>query len=325
MRIRSAEANSNKDGSSPTLCQPQSGLRANAPRICHGFSGQTAPPTSNARETGDCACAPDAVEPRPFLKWAGGKRQIVHELASHVPADYRTYHEPFLGGGALFFAVRPRRAALADNNLRLVRTWRAIRDDVEQVITLLRTYPHNRDFYLELRKKDVDAESDVMVAAWLLYLNKTAYNGLYRVNRRNQFNVPFGRYANPTICPTDNLRACSRALQGAEISHSDFTAVLERSRSGDFVYFDPPYAPLSATSYFTSYTAEGFGGKDQTRLRDVASELKARRVTVLLSNSNSEFVRNLYSEGFVIREVMASRSVNCRADKRGKIAELLIR
>lgn len=263
--------------------------------------------------------------PRPFLKWAGGKRQLVPELLRNAPARFNTYHEPFVGGGALFFALAPRRAVLYDNNLRLIRTWRAIRDDVEAVIARLRSYPHDKAFFLEMRERDIDREADAEVAAWLIYLNRTAYNGLYRVNRRNVFNVPFGRYSAPTICDAENLRACSRALQGVRLLHTDFTSALELCERGDFVYFDPPYAPLSPTSSFTAYTADGFGPEEQIRLRDTALALKRRGVDVLLSNSASKFVREIYAEGFEVEEVLAMRAINCHGERRGQIAELIIR
>ncbi len=264
------------------------------------------------------------VEPKPFLKWVGGKRQLLPELLAKLPPSFATYHEPFVGGGALFFAARPNAAVLSDNNLRLVRTWRGIRDDVDSVIALLQTYPHDKDFFLEFRGKAIDSSSDIEVAAWMIYLNKTAYNGLYRVNARNKFNVPFGRYTNPTICDAPNLRSCSKALKGIDILHESFEAVFGRAAPGDLVYFDPPYVPLSATSYFTGYTAEGFGAEQQTLLRDVALRLKTRGVHVLLSNSAAGFVRQLYSTGFSMREVQATRNVNCRAGARGKISELLM-
>jgi len=262
-------------------------------------------------------------EPRPFLKWVGGKRQLLPVLLPHVPRRFDTYHEPFVGGGALFFALRPTRAVLSDNNALLVRTWRGVRDHVEDVIRLLKSYPHDKQFFLEMRERDIDAASDVEVAAWFIYLNKTAFNGLYRVNSKNKYNVPFGRYVNPAICDAPNLRACSRALLGVSIEHEDFEAVLGRAKPGDFVYFDPPYVPLSATSDFTSYTAEGFSADDQKRLRDVARELKASGVHVLLSNSSAGFVRDLY-EGFQMEEVLATRHVNCQSDGRGPVVELVI-
>jgi DNA adenine methylase len=263
--------------------------------------------------------------PYPFLKWVGGKRQLLPELLARVPRKFSTYHEPFVGGGALFLALRPAKAVLYDNNLRLIRTWRAVRDNVDDVIDLLSSFPHDRSFYLTLRDRDVDRGSDAEVAAWLIYLNKTGYNGLYRVNSRNRFNVPFGSYRNPTICDAENLRACSAALRAVEVVHGDFELVRDRVTAGDLVYFDPPYVPLSATAYFTNYTADGFGEKDQIRLRDLARYLKRAGVNVLLSNSSADFVRRIYGRGFRLEEVLASRAINCKASGRGKVPELVIR
>lgn len=242
----------------------------------------------------------------------------------YVPNRYGTYHEPFVGGGALFFDLLPKTAILSDFNERLIRTYRGIRDEPEKVIERLRAYPHDKEFFLEMREMDIDARDDDEVAAWFIYLNKTGYNGLYRVNRRNVFNVPFGDYKNPSICDEGNLRACSRALKRAKLSVSGFETVLDRAKPGDFVYFDPPYVPLSVTSDFTSYTSAGFDMGDQIRLRDVALELKKRKVHVLLSNSSAEAVRELYS-GFEQVEVSATRAVNSKVEGRGKVTELLIR
>jgi DNA adenine methylase len=261
----------------------------------------------------------------------GGKRQLIDALLAGVPKDLarHTYYEPFVGGGALFFSLqsRPKSAVLSDNNERLVRTYCGVRDRIDEVVRLLGDYKkkHSPSFFQAMRELAVDrCEDDAQVAAWMIYLNKTAYNGLYRVNSRNVFNVPFGRYVNPGILDEPNLRACSRALRGVKIKHGDFGKMVERAKAGDFVYFDPPYVPLSATSDFTGYTAAGFGPEDQKRLRDVARALKERGVHVLLSNSGAGFVREIY-EGFELLEVDASRQINCKADGRGKIKELIIR
>jgi len=263
--------------------------------------------------------------PRPFLKWAGGKRQLLPALLEHRPRKFGRYFEPFLGGGALFFALRPASATLADVNRRLIRTYTGVRDDVEGVINLLKRYPHDEKFFYRLRDVDVDALSDAEVASWLVYLNKTGYNGLYRVNRENRFNVPFGRYDNPTVCDVATLRACSAALASADLVVEDFERIGRRAGRGDFVYFDPPYAPLSATASFTSYTSKGFGVDEQRRLRDLALALKNRGVHVLLSNSSAASVRDLYSRGFEVHEVSATRMVNSKAGGRGAITELVIR
>jgi DNA adenine methylase len=270
--------------------------------------------------------APGVVVPRPFCKWVGGKRQLLRRILPLVPAKFGVYHEPFVGGGALFFAVQPRRAHLSDVNDRLVRTYRGVQREVEAVIERLARFPYDRSFFDKLRERDVESmKHDAEVAAWLIYLNKTGYNGLYRVNSKNRFNVPFGHYKTPPlICDEKNLRACAEALEGAQVHCEDFAKVLDRASARDFVYFDPPYVPLSVTSYFTSYTSGGFDMDDQRRLRDVALALKQKGVHVLLSNSSAPAVRELYKKGFELHEVEANRMVNCKASGRGKITELLI-
>lgn len=262
---------------------------------------------------------------RPFLKWVGGKRQLLPVLRERMPATFGRYFEPFMGGAALFFDVRPARAVLGDANERLVRTYRAVRDDVEGVIEALGAYRYDAEVYAAARDVDVDALSDVGVAAWFIYVHKTGFNGLYRVNRAGKFNVPFGRYTNPTICDAENLRACSAALRGVELRIGDFAETCAGAMAGDFVYFDPPYVPLSATSSFTAYAAAGFGADAQTRLRDTAAALLDRGVHILLSNSSAGLVRELYGvRPFDVTEVDATRSVNCQASKRGAIKELVI-
>ena len=262
---------------------------------------------------------------RPFIKWAGGKRQLLPELLRYVPERFGRYYEPFVGGGALFFELRPHAARLTDVNERLIRTYRGVRDDVESVIALLSRFPHDPTVFYELRDADIDTGTDWEVAAWFIYLNKVGFNGLYRVNRKNRFNVPFGRHKNPTICDAATLRACSAALAGATIEKLDFEAAVAGAEAGDLVYFDPPYVPLSVTSNFTSYTSDGFDRDAQVRLRDVALALKQRGVHVLLSNSSAELVRDLYRDGFTTTEVHATRLVNSKVTGRGAITELVIR
>lgn len=249
---------------------------------------------------------------------------MLRYLLPYVPEQFGTYHEPFLGGGALFFELQPRRAHLSDNNERLARSYAGLRADVESVIVRLRGYPYDKDFYLSLRQVDIDAQSDEAVAAWLIYLNKTGYNGLYRVNRRNVFNVPFGRHHKPVICDEENLRACAVALRGARLHQESFEKVARRARTGDFVYFDPPYEPMSPTASFTSYTTGGFTLDDQRALRDVACKLKARGVHVLISNSSAKPIRDLYRRGFSIHRVPAIRLINSKTDRRGEVTELII-
>jgi DNA adenine methylase len=262
---------------------------------------------------------------RPFVKWAGGKRQLLPELLRYVPEDYGRYYEPFVGGGALFFELRPPVAVLTDVNARLIRTYRGVRDQVERVIALLGSYPYDEKFYYELRDADIDTQTDADVAAWFIYLNKVGFNGLYRVNRKNRFNVPFGRHKNPAICDDATLRACSAALGRASLEVADFETAAREAAPGDLVYFDPPYVPLSVTSSFTSYTSDGFGREAQVRLRDLALELKQRGVHVLLSNSSADFVRDLYQPSFTTTEVSATRLVNSKVSQRGAITELVIR
>jgi DNA adenine methylase len=269
--------------------------------------------------------ASETAPGRPFLKWAGGKRQLLRSLLRHAPPNAPHYFEPFVGGGALFFAVRPRKAVLADVNKRLIRAYKGVRKSVDKVIRLLKSYPHDPTFFYRFREATIDDGTDAEVAAWFIYLNKTGFNGLYRVNRANRFNVPFGRYANPNICDETTLHACSAALAEADLRVEDFEAVVDEAGRGDFVYFDPPYVPLSTTSSFTSYTSGGFDEAAQTRLRDTARRLKERGVRVLLSNSSAPFVRKLYADGFEMIEVSATRLVNSKATARGAIVELLIK
>jgi DNA adenine methylase len=277
------------------------------------------------------AFAGDSVVPvkhRPFVKWAGGKRQLLSALRTHVPKAYGRYYEPFVGGGALFFALRPKRATLTDVNTRLIAAYRGVRNHVDETIQLLRWYEreHSAAFYYRMRELGVDALSDAEAAAWFIYLNKSGFNGLYRVNSKNRFNVPLGRYEKPAICDEETLRDCSEALASVDEPRvASFHDAVKDATRGDFVYFDPPYVPLSATSSFTSYTADGFGDEEQAELRDVAASLKKRGVRVLLSNSCAERVKNLYSRGFELIEVEATRSVNSKSAGRGAIKELLIK
>ena len=206
--------------------------------------------------------------PRPFLKWAGGKTQLTDALLERMPVYFNTYHEPFVGSGALFFRLhregKIKHAILSDINAELIDTYLAIRNHVWEVIQLLSDFPHNESFYYQIREKDPWSMSLAERAARMIYLNKTGYNGLYRVNRQGKFNVPFGRYKAPKYLDKDNLLAVSLALQNVEILCAPFETVLERAGPGDWVYFDPPYVPVSQTSNFTSYYARGFGLQDKS-------------------------------------------------------------
>jgi DNA adenine methylase len=274
------------------------------------------------------ASAESATPPRPFLKWVGGKTQLLEQIEPMLPSRFERYFEPFVGGAALFFALRgrglARSAVLSDVNRELVDCYVAIRDHVEAVIRALRAHRYEPEHYYAVRAwKPLELEPAER-AARTIFLNKTGYNGLYRVNRSGQFNVPFGRFTNPAFCDPDTLRACSHALRGVAIENRDFSAVLEDARKGDFVYFDPPYVPLSPTSDFTAYVPGGFGEAQQKKLAGVFAKLARRGVQVMLSNSETPFVRELYA-AYHVEVVHASRSVNSNAARRGKLHEVVVR
>ncbi len=267
--------------------------------------------------------------PRPFLKWAGGKTQLADALLERMPISFNTYHEPFVGSGALFFRLyreqKVRSAILSDLNAELIDTYLAIRDHVSEIIKILLEFPYDEKFYYDIRAKDPWELSLVERAARMIYLNKTGYNGLYRVNRQGKFNVPFGRYKSPKYIDRDNLCAVSQALENTEILCVPFDTVLERAKPGDWVYFDPPYVPVSATANFTSYHANGFGLSDQERLWDICVMLSQDNVYITLSNSDTTTIRSLYEPShFAIGAVLANRAINCNGAKRGKITELII-
>jgi DNA adenine methylase len=262
----------------------------------------------------------------PFVKWVGGKRSIISEITSRVPEKFGHYFEPFIGGGALFFELRDHitTATLADANVDLVLTYKVIRDDVERLIMRLRNHAmkHSKEHYYEVRSWH-DLTDPIEIAARLIYLNKTCYNGLYRVNNSGEFNVPMGNYTNPGIVQEDNLRACNKALQGVELIVGDFTLI--SPKEGDFVYFDPPYHPVSATANFVGYGQGGFDEADQERLRNFLVKLHKSGAQVMLSNSNTPFIRKLYSDNFFsVGIVNAPRMVNCKPNKRNSVEEVLI-
>ena len=289
----------------------------------------------------------DQGAPHPFLKWAGGKSKLVPELLARVPADVATYHEPFLGGGALFFALgsatrgsatrgsatrgsatlRPAHAVLSDVNYDLVTAYEVVRDDVRGLVRALGRHAKQHavrglDYYLEVRAST--PRSDVARAARLVYLNKTCFNGLWRVNKQGKFNVPMGKFKTPpTICDEENLYACSEALRGAAVVCLDFREILPDCEPGDFVYLDPPYYPLSETSSFTAYAKEGFGPVEQRALADEVLALDQRGVDFLLSSPDCPEVRELYQD-FKLEEVTMRRNINSVATRRGPVGELLV-
>jgi DNA adenine methylase len=263
---------------------------------------------------------------RPFIKIAGGKSKIVPLIREMMPPRFGAYHEPFAGGAALFFAMQPKNAFLSDVNKELMNVYTVVRDDVENLISLLQSgYKNNREHFNVVRERNFRVGDAVLKAADYIYINKTCFNGLYRVNRSGQFNVPFGKYTNPTICDADNLRACSAALQGVKLCSVPYNIATSDMRDGDFVYADPPYEPVSETSNFTGYQPGSFTTEDQLRLSKVALALKQRGIFVLLSNSSAPIIYDLYRKpDWTIREVQAKRNINCDGDKRGNVTELLI-
>lgn len=265
---------------------------------------------------------------KPFLRWVGGKRQLLPELLKRLPLYVGTYHEPFVGGGALFWAtfVPGRGTLLSDTNENVIAAYKGVRDYPEQTIAILKeTYVkgHNErgaEFYKEIRQMSRDTLSLPGQAAWTIFMNQTCFNGLWRVNKSGGFNVPYGKRKNPPICNEENLRSCSKMLEDAALIAGDFdTGLVE---CNDLVYFDPPYVPVKADS-FTAYSAKGFGPNEQIRLRDYAEACSRRGAHVILSNSGAPWVRELY-KGWRIDEVQARRNVNSDGAGRGPVAEVII-
>ena len=264
---------------------------------------------------------------KPFLKWVGGKTQLLPQLIARSPKQFERYFEPFIGGGALFFRLQPQPAFISDINPELINCYTVVRDDVHGLIKDLSQHIYEKEYYYALRNADRSAEfaqwPATRRASRLLYLNKTCFNGLYRVNAAGQFNVPIGRYRNPKILDEKNLLACSQALRHTQITQAEFTAIEQTAQKDDFVYFDPPYAPISETSDFTSYTKQGFDSAMQKTLSQLCETLNQQGVKFMVSNSNAPLVLDLYQE-FNITFVEASRTINSKSAKRGKIKEVLI-
>lgn len=273
--------------------------------------------------------------PKPFVKWAGGKRQLIPILGENIPESFGTYFEPFLGGGALLFHIlasrsRPR-CGISDLNSDLVLAYSVVRDRIDELVASLRGHEkkyqkNSKTYYYSVRSGSPD--DDVERTSRLIFLNRTCFNGLYRVNSRGEFNVPLGRYSNPHIVNEDSLRAASRALGSGRVSVKcrDFEAVLGDAKKGDFVYLDPPYQPVSETANFTSYTEKCFGDVDLRRLANLCHKLDSRGCAVMISNSDSEEVSGLFSgRPWKIRRIRANRSINSDSKKRTGHHELLIK
>jgi DNA adenine methylase len=264
--------------------------------------------------------SPSAV--RPFLKWAGGKQWLAPLAATWLPSDFSgTYYEPFVGGGSIFFAAAPGKAVLSDRCGELITAFRAVRDDVDAVIKALKTYPHTHEFFLTIR--DRTPRTPHTQAARLIYLNKTAFNGLYRVNHNGKFNVPFGRYRNPTICNETRLRAAASILKNVDLRAGDFEVGLDGAVAGDFVYIDPPYITGHQNNGFLKYNAALFSWEDQKRLSRLAAKLREDGVTVVISNSDHQSVLDLYPGYFHYR--LERRSlIGGAGSQRGQVSEALL-
>ena len=269
------------------------------------------------------------AKPEPFLKWAGGKSQLLKQFEPFLPSKFNNYIEPFVGAGSVFFylyntgRLKGKKIILIDSNEELINCFLVIKENVERLISILKgpRYVNKKEVYYRIREEEPKDKFER--AARTIYLNKTCFNGLYRVNSKGKFNVPFGKYKAPLICNSRNLRAVSIALKNVKILCDDFEKCLEYTTKGDFIYFDPPYQPLSKTSNFTGYTKNGFGEAEQRRLYCAFRELDKRGCKVILSNSNTDFIKKLYRK-YRIERVKANRAINCKAEGRGKIEELVI-
>lgn len=268
---------------------------------------------------------------KPFLKWAGGKRQLLGSICERFPSEYSCYYEPFVGAGAVFLHLQARRAVVNDSNEQLMQTYSAVKDSVDELIDLLRQHERNNSsvYYYRIREQDRDSErfaamSPVQKAARLIYLNKTCYNGLYRVNAQGLFNVPYGSYKAPVVCEDIVLRAISQYLNEADIRFltGDFADAVRGAGRGSLVYFDPPYHSPNGTN-FTGYQADGFGESEQRRLKDEFARLTELGAFCVLSNSATDFVRELYKE-YPQVIVQAARPINADAAARGKVDEILV-
>ena len=266
----------------------------------------------------------------PFLKWVGGKRQLMTDIEPLLPKRISTYYEPFVGGGAVFLHTQPKKAVINDYNSELINVYETIRDDVDALIEHLATTVNESEYFYQIRALDrqdfFDELSKVERASRVIYLNKTCFNGLYRVNGSGEFNTPFGRYKSPNIINETVLRAVSHYLQKNDIKllSGDYQDALKNIRKGSFVYFDPPYDPISKSSNFTGYVQGGFGNDEQIRLRDTCMKLNEKGIKFLLSNSATAFMKELYQD-FEVIEVGASRHINSVGSKRGEVKEILVR
>ncbi len=264
-----------------------------------------------------------------FLKWAGGKKQLIEQFKFLFPEKIERYFEPFVGGGAVLFYIlqeyNPKEVFISDINEELINCYKVLRDNIEKLILKLQFHKNNhcKEYYYNIRELKTEILSDIERASRTIYLNKTCFNGLYRVNSKGQFNVPIGSYKNPQIFSEDELRFISNLLKNVKIKVMSFENVLEFVREGDFIYFDPPYHPLERGKNFTNYTKEAFLETEQKKLKEAFIELNKKGCKIMLSNSDTQFIKNLYNE-FNISLVKANRMINCDATKRGKVNEIVV-
>lgn len=285
------------------------------------------PYTRNSKRVADIK---NDRETKPFLQWVGGKREMIRQYKELLPKKINNYFEPFLGGGAMFFYLKPNKATLNDNNEELILSYKGVRDNPSEVIGYLRELKkrHSKELYEKIR--NLDREIDIFekldnyeIAARMIYLNQTCFNGLYRVNQKRQFNVPIGSSLNRLICDPTTINNVSNMLKKVELSNEDFEKVVSKSKKGDFIYFDPPYYPISKHSDFTRYTKEKFYKEDQERLKNTIDILTKKGVKIMLSNSDCDYINELYSSYDIIK-VTSGRNLSCKKDKRGKVSEVVI-
>jgi DNA adenine methylase len=266
----------------------------------------------------------------PFLKWVGGKRQIMPEIIEHLPESIKTYIEPFIGGGAVLFHLQPQKAIINDYNPELINVYRVIKNNLEELITDLQKHKNESDYFYKIRGIDRTNEfkrlTDIQKASRVIYLNKTCFNGLYRVNNSGEFNSPFGKYKNPNIVDEPTLRAVSCYLNqnNIQLQNTDYEELLKAADENSFIYLDPPYHPVSESSNFTGYIQGGWNTDDQVRLREACDELTKRGVRFLQSNSSANLIKEQYKD-YIVCTVKANRSINSNGKKRGEVEELLIK
>lgn len=270
---------------------------------------------------------------KPFLKWAGGKRQLIPQIKKNMPKKYNNYYEVFLGGGAVLFSIQPSYAIINDSNKELINCYEVIRDHPDELIEELKIHKNDKDYFYEIRGLDRSTKkynklSSIQRASRIIYLNKTCYNGLFRVNSQGEFNVPYGKYKNPDIVNEAVIKAVSKYLRDnkIEILNQDFSQALNSAQKGDFIYLDPPYDPVSDTASFTGYDINGFHKEDQRRLKELVDQLHEKGCKILLSNSYTDFIRDLYKDTYYKQtKISAIRSINSQGNKRGKVDEILVK